>query len=140
MRGGLWSKRASRRTQVSHPTQTSKTSAGIGTHAEHPASRNQRRCPDFTSTHKDVPTPSRASNIASNPCSNSHPRSPQDLQENRIKSTHFWTIILFPARGYNCMVNVVRTNMNKFPPPPPAWLGTLSPSGRTKSIDWHLGE
>ena len=43
MRGGMWSGRASRRTQVNLTLQKSKTSAGIGTIAEHPLRKPERR-------------------------------------------------------------------------------------------------
>ena len=43
MRGGMWSGRASRRTQVNLTLQKSKTSAGIGTTAEHPLRKPERR-------------------------------------------------------------------------------------------------
>ncbi len=48
------------------------------------------------------------------------------------QNTDYSTIISFPTRGYNCMVKVVRTNMNKFPTP--SWLRLLSSSWLTNSI------
>jgi hypothetical protein len=48
------------------------------------------------------------------------------------QNTDYSTIISFPTRGYNCMVKMVRTNMNKFPTP--SWLRILSSSWLTNSI------
>jgi len=48
------------------------------------------------------------------------------------QNTDYSTIISFPARGYNCMVNMVRTYMNKFPTP--SWLRILSSSWLTNSL------
>jgi hypothetical protein len=48
------------------------------------------------------------------------------------QNTDYSTIISFPARGYNCMVNLIEGTMNKIPSP--SWLRILSSSWLTNSI------
>ena len=61
MRGGMWSGRASRRTQVNLTLQFSKASAGIGTTAEHPPRKpeprsNQSHHPRFDNSYCQAAT------------------------------------------------------------------------------------